>query len=168
MSPTHWVVCKSCGRKFDIAKKGGVYDGSRYYCKPCAKEIQQMIRANRANTASTDEADSLISNRDPFGATKQKPWFSRNWKIVIGIFFLIGGIGLIEDDIQIALFWILLGAGLMFLQFLPKIKSIRYEKFQNSQKEAEIREKAEAPKFCRKCGAKTKGDFCEYCGSKLD
>lgn len=45
---------------------------------------------------------------------------------------------------------------------------------QNKREDKEAEEAAyqaqldNAPKTCPKCGATTKGQFCEYCGSKLD
>ena len=49
MSSAHWVVCKECGKKFDVSKKGGYYNGTRYTCKSCARKIK---------TANKGEKDS--------------------------------------------------------------------------------------------------------------
>ena len=34
--------------------------------------------------------------------------------------------------------------------------------------EAQKKAEAERPRYCSRCGAATKGSFCEYCGSALD
>jgi glycerol uptake facilitator-like aquaporin len=64
-----------------------------------------------------------------------------------------------------ALFGILIGAALLFFQYYPQVKA---KKQQKEKMESENRAIAEQVKFCKTCGARTKGLFCEYCGSKLD
>ena len=148
MGPSHWVICRMCGMKFDFEKKGGYYDGSRYICKSCGK----MVKKQLVN-------ESLTS-----GAVNGS-WFARNWKILFGIMFLIGGLGNIGEDWEAALFGILIGAALLFFQYYPQVKA---KKQQKEKMESENRAIAEQVKFCKTCGARTKGLFCEYCGTKLD
>ena len=149
MAPTHWVVCKLCGRKFDVERKGGYYDGLRYVCKSCGKKVKKDAR-ERGNSTQPQNNNT---------------WFKRNWKILFGIIFLIGGLGNIGQDWRAALFGTIIGAGLTYLHFYPQFKAKKQEK---EQKEAELIAIAEQIKFCKACGAKTKGSYCEFCGSKLD
>lgn len=143
MAPAHWVICKLCGKQFDVEKRGGYYDGNRYICKQCGKLVKKQA-----------ETEGLV----------QKSWFSRNWKIVIGIFFLIGGFGNIGTEGQAAIFGIVVGIGLLFWHYFP---GIRAKKQLKDQVEAEQRAIAEQVKHCSTCGARTKGSECEYCGSVL-
>jgi len=149
MVPTHWVVCKYCGKKFDVEKKGGYFDGTRYICKSCGKMIKKQAKANTLNL-NTNSNDT---------------WFKKYWKILFGVFFLIGGFGNIGQDWEAAIFGVLTGAGLLFYNFYPQIKAKNQEK---EQKEAEQKARAEERKNCKACGAQTKGDYCEFCGSRLD
>jgi len=149
MAPSHWVVCKLCGRKFDVEKQGGVYDGSRYICKSCVKMMKKGEKLNRSTT------DTKASSS----------WFSKNWKILFGVIFLIGGLGNIGKNSDAAIFGTLIGIGLTIMHFYSENKAKKQEK---TQKEAELKAIDEEIKFCKICGAKTKGMYCEYCGSKLD
>ena len=149
MPPTHWVICKNCGRKFDVGKKGGYYDGSRYVCKSCGKLVKKQVKER--------EDDTNPKNNDT--------WFKRNWKILFGIIFLIGGLGNIGQDWRAAIFGTIIGAGLTYFHFYPQIKARNQEK---EQIETELRVRAEEIKKCKTCGARTKGTYCEFCGTKLE
>jgi membrane protein insertase Oxa1/YidC/SpoIIIJ len=162
--PSHWVVCKLCGRQFDVEKKGGVFDGNRYICKSCSKK--KVIQRNNNGEAT-------------YTPSENKSWFKATWKILFGIFFLIGGFGNIGQDGQSALFGIIIGVLLTFAHFYPRMKARRLEKAEKAAeinaknaeleaKRAEVKEIAEAPKRCKTCGATTKGKICEYCGSLLE
>lgn len=162
---SHWVVCKICGRQFDFKKAGGVYDGNRHICKSCSKKV----------------VPSQTVTGDMGYYTQNKSWFKTNWKIIFGIFFLIGGFGNIGQDGQAAISGIIIGAVLVVAHFYPAIKTARLKKAETKadleakQREADLRTrvmelqaKAEEPKRCKTCGATTKGKICEYCGSLLD
>lgn len=161
--PSYWVVCKFCGRLFDVCKEGGAYDGNRHICKSCVK------------TMFTPRG----INGDIVQIPQEQSWFKTNWKIFFGIFFLIGGFGNIGQNGQSALFGIIVGAVLTYAHFYPQIKVRRLEKAEKAAelnkkkaeleaKRAEVQAIAEEPKRCKACGATTRGKICEYCGSLLD
>jgi len=154
MRPAHWVVCKTCGNQFDVSKRGGYFDGKRYICKRCGKLVKKQA-----------EAEGL----------KEKSWFSRNWKVVMGIFFLIGGWGNLGVHWDGFLFGIIVGIGLLFWQYYPPFLAKKQLKRQFEVEKREKAEQAESErkaieeqiKHCTSCGARTKGIVCEYCGSVL-
>lgn len=155
MPPAHWVVCKICGSQFDVNKRGGYFDGNRYVCKRCEMLVKKQA-----------EAESLI----------EKTWWSRNWKVVVGILFLIGGWGNRGANWDAALFGITVGFGLLFWQYYPPLRAKKQQKDQLEAEQRAIAEKVateqrmikEQVKHCTTCGARTKGTICEYCGSILD
>ncbi len=108
MPPARWVICKLCGTQFDVNTRGGYYDGRRYICKRCAK----LIKKQKISEGFTGEPgnDSYVN----IYREKPKSWFSKNWKVVIGIFLLLGGIGNIGKDWDTVLFGVLLGSLLIF------------------------------------------------------
>ncbi len=112
------------------------------------------------------------SNNEASRANEGNPWFKDNWKIVFGVVFLIGGIGNIGKDNGTAVIAIIVGIGLVFAHFYPMVKAKKLEKAEKEAeqkaKEEELKAIADEIKFCKTCGAKTKGSFCEYCGSKLE
>lgn len=160
---SYWVVCKYCGRLFDYGKEGGGFDGNKYICISCLKTTRSQQKING----------------DLVHISQNQSWFKRNWKILFGVFFLIGGFGNIGENVQSALFGIIVGAVLTYAHFHPQIKAIRLEKAEKAAeleareaelkaKRAEVQAVAEEPKRCKACGATTKGKICEYCGSLLD
>ena len=161
--PSYWVVCKFCGTLFDVGRDGGAYDGERHICKSCVR-----------NVVTPRGMNSAVVQIPP-----DQSWFKKNWKILIGIFFLIGGFGSIGEDSQVAAFGIVVGTVLTFAHFLPWLKALRLKKAEKAAeqsarwaeldaKKAELQAVAEEPKRCKACGATTKGKICEYCGSLLD
>ena len=72
-----------------------------------------------------------------------------------------------------------IGLGLISWALVPIVKEKldrRAAAKKNAEREAKLREQLEAerlaaanrPRYCKHCGATTKGDACEYCGSPLD
>lgn len=141
MAPAHWVICKICGRKFDFEKEGGSYDGTRYICKPCVKNLEALEKAK-----------------------KEAGWFKRNWKILFGVIFLIGGFGNIGENWEAALFGIIVGAGLTFWHIFPKAKA---KKEAIEEREAIQKAQDEKITICPYCGGMTTGSKCEFCGMPL-
>jgi len=110
---------------------------------------------------------------------QDQSWFKINWKILVGVFFLIGGFGNIGENVEAAIFGIIVGVALTLAHFYPWIKALRLKKAEKAAeqsarwaeldaKRAELQAVAEEPKRCKACGATTKGKICEYCGSLLD
>jgi DNA-directed RNA polymerase subunit RPC12/RpoP len=156
-----------------VQKRGGYYDGNRYICKHCGKRLKNQDQVS-AQTALSDDSisktDRLIYDSAVF-MPKEKSWWSKNWKIVIGIFFLIGGFGNIGEAWDIAIIGILIGFALLFSQYYPWISAKRQQKVKAEAEKAAKAEQqraiAEQVKHCTTCGANTKGIICEYCGSIL-
>ena len=161
--PSYWVVCKFCGTLFDVGRDGGAYDGERHICKSCVKTVVTP-RGWNGNIVPISQDQS---------------WFKTNWKMLLGVLFLISGFGNLGQDKDAALTGIIIGAVLSFAHILPWIKAWRLKKAEKAAeqsarwaeldaKKAELQAVAEEPKRCKACGATTKGKICEYCGSLLE
>ena len=93
-------------------------------------------------------------------------------KLIIGALFFFACIGA-DMEIGARLFGIVIGLGLIAWAVLPRIMPKYLEK--KKEKDAAARQAAEAataevkrlntPWKCPSCGAMTKGDACEYCGT---
>lgn len=159
MGRAHWVVCKSCVRKFNVEREGGRYDGSRYICNRCYRKIKAAAR----------QQQGLIPTPKP----DQPSWFSKYWKLLIGFIFLIGGLGNMGIDWKAALFGILVGIGLLLWHFWPQISTKRQSTLaQNNLSVVKYPGQFNPPQppplpffECNSCGAQTKGPVCEYCGT---
>lgn len=146
----HLVVCESCGRQFD-ANKGGRYNKAtrRYTCKSCCK--QQAGDVREKSTGMRQSTGAMIA------------------KIVIGVLFLVVGLTSGELDAGGRIVGVVIAVGLIAWALIPYFKAKKAQEAEAAQSAA-ARDAAEfarlnTPWTCPACGAKTKGDACEYCGA---
>lgn len=143
MASKHIVVCQNCGRQFD-ANRGGYYNRTtrRYTCKSCG---------NRARTGMKQSKGAMIA------------------KIAFGVIFILAGFSSPESGWSIGYFLtaLVIGGALIAWGIMPYLKARRIEKEAAEQAELYRRKFEEQPVICPHCGAKTKGNVCEYCGSPI-
>ena len=149
MARKHIVVCQNCGRQFD-ANRGGYYNNQtrRYTCKNCGKQIKGDAREQA--TGMRQSMGGMIA------------------KLAIGAIFLLVALTNGELDAGGRIVGIVMGAALIAWGLLPYLKA-KKEKDAAAAQSAAARDAAEfarlnTPWTCPACGAKTKGDACEYCG----
>lgn len=148
----HLVTCVECGRQFD-ANKGGYYNKTtrRYTCKSCGKKIQGDARER--TTGMRQSTGAMIA------------------KIAVGVLFLV--IAVTEEMEPSARgVGIVLAAALIAWGLVPYFKAKKAREAAAADAAA-AREAAEflrqnEKKTCPACGATTKGDACEYCGTRLN
>lgn len=144
MASKHIVVCQNCGRQFD-ANKGGYYNKTtrRYTCKACG---------NQAKTGMKQSKCAMIA------------------KIFFGLMFIIVGIAPPEPNefsVSTFLIGLVIGVALIAWGIMPYIKAKKIEKAEAEQAELFRRKLADQVVICPHCGARTKGNVCEYCGSPI-
>lgn len=148
MARKHIVVCQNCGRQFD-ASKGGYYNNQtrRYTCKKCGKQIKG------------DAREQATGMRQSMGAMIAK--------IAVGVMFLL--VALTSGDLEggARAVGIVMAAALIAWGLLPYFKA-KKARDAAAAETAASRAAAEfarlnTPWTCPACGAKTKGDACEYC-----
>lgn len=155
----HMVICMSCGKRFD-ASRGGYYFKSqrRYMCPKCGKTHNREVKEEQA-----DEREARTGMRQTTGAMIAK--------FAVGALFIC--VGLFGGDMEFGarMVGLILGLALIAWGALPIIKTKKAYAEAEQRRQAEIaRQAAEAealrnmPWTCPACGAKTKGDACEYCG----
>lgn len=150
MAKQHIVVCQECGKQFDAAH-GGYYNSAtrRYTCKSCGKRLK------------ADARESATGMRQSSGAMIVK--------IAVGVLFIIAAFS--TGSVGGTLTGIVVGLALIAWGLLPWWKVKKAEKDEadriRAAQEAEAFARANEPKVCPACGAKTKGEKCEYCGSPL-
>lgn len=149
MAKKHIVVCQNCGRQFD-ASKGGYYNNQtrRYTCKKCGKQI------------TGDAREKATGMRQSMGGMIAK--------LAIGVIFLLVALTNGELDAGGRIVGIVIGAALIAWGLVPYLKAKKENEAAAAQAAAS-RQAAEfarlnTPWTCPACGAKTKGDACEYCG----
>lgn len=151
MAQKHMVVCVECGRQFD-ASRGAHYDPKtrRYTCKSCVKKYNADVREH--STGMRQSTGAMIA------------------KIVFGVMFIIVAL---TGDLEMSArgVGIVLGLGLIAWGLLPWWKARKANEAAAARAQAEKAAaeyaRANAPKTCPACGARTKGDVCEYCGAAL-
>ena len=147
MSKQHIVVCQNCGRQFD-ASRGGYYNSStrRYTCKSCGKKLKADAREGA--TGMRQSTGAMIA------------------KTAVGVLFLIAAFS--TGTAGATLTGIVVGLALIVWGLLPwyKVKKAAADEAKRAATEAAAAEAARLaePWTCPACGAKTKGDVCEYCG----
>lgn len=148
MARKHIVVCRECGRQFDV-NKGGYYDklSGRYTCKSCGKRINGDVRER--STGMRQSKGAMIA------------------KIAIGVIFLIVSLSSGELDAAGRAIGIVIAAALIAWALLPYFKAKKDREAAAARSAAEEFARRNAPKKCPACGAMTKGDNCEYCGAAL-
>lgn len=88
-------------------------------------------------------------------------------KLAFGALFL--ATSFTSDGLSAGAFWV----GIVFALALVAWAVIPLLQYKKAQKEAaqagarQIREKLLEPRQCLNCGATTRGEVCEYCGSRL-
>ena len=154
----HMVTCMSCGKRFD-ASRGGYYFKSkqRYMCKKCGREHNREIKEEQA-----DVREAQTGMRQTTGAMIAK--------IAIGLICVISCIGG-EMEIAARLLGIVVGLALiawgLLPWLLPRLKAKKEAEAEAARLAAEAERLAGEPKICPACGARTKGESCEYCGTPL-
>ena len=152
------VICQNCGKQFD-ASKGGYYNSQsrRYTCKSCGAKLKKERKEIQA-----DQREARTGMLQSQGAMIAK--------IVIGAIFIIsafttGSVGPTILGIVIGLALIAWG---VLPWYLPKKAAADAEKKAAAEAVAAEEQRLNKPKICPACGAKTKGDECEYCGAPLE
>ena len=156
--PKHIVICVECGKQFD-ASWGGYYDKStrRYTCKSCAKKIKKGERqAQKEQEADVREATTGM--RQSSGAMIAK--------IAFGVLFIISAFQ--TGSVGSTLVGLVIGVALIAWGALPAYSAKRSAQAAEAEALRATEEEANKPKRCSACGAVTKGNYCEYCGSPLD
>lgn len=156
MAQKHMVVCQRCGRQFD-ANKGASYDrqSRRYTCKRCLKEMAGNTREKA--TGMRQSTGAMIA------------------KIVFGALFvliaLVNGIPQVAESpaegITFILTGLACGAALLAWGLVPYFKAKKAQDAAAARNMAAEIAQQNAPKKCPACGAMTKGDVCEFCGTAL-
>lgn len=154
----HMVICRDCGKQFD-ASKGGYYlkSSGRYLCPKCGRANNKEAKEAQAN-----ERERKTGMRQSQGAMIAK--------IVIGVLFIVSAFT--TGSVGATLVGIVIGLGLIAWGFLPwylakKAAAAEVARLA-AEKAAEEEKRLNAPKICPTCGAKTKGEVCEYCGAPLE
>lgn len=152
----HIVTCVECGRQFD-ANRGGYYDkkSRRYTCKECGRKI------NAARNKSGSSASKVTKKEVTIAGIVLK--------FAIGLLFIACGFSSPSDGWTVTYFLtcLILGGALVFWGILS-YKKMKADEAEKHRIEVKNRIAAqERPKTCPSCGAITKGDVCEYCGSPL-
>lgn len=158
-------ICGRCGKTID-ADKEGYYDKSlqRWICHTCAKAILEEQKQRKIENAGKPDLS---------GVKKQKP-IALILKLVFGVIFVCV---CFSKDMELGarILALVVGLALIGWALLPFYKTRKAILAAQQRQQAEIdRQAAEAerlanaPKICPACGAKTKGDACEYCGTPLD
>lgn len=160
------VICVECGRRFDAEVEGARYDPSsrRYTCMDCAKKEEEYAARRRIENAGKPDFS---------GVKKQKPL-----ALILKLFFGVVCVCVcFSKDMEFGARILALVVGLALLAWaaFPFYKGRKAVLEAKARQQAEIdRQAAEAerlanvPKVCPACGAQTKGDKCEYCGSPLN
>ena len=149
----HLETCRRCGKQFDAdTDPGALYDRSRkeYVCSNCARAMESRnFRANRGRNPSV-------------GGTIAKAFFA--------LMFLIVAFDM--EETGETLMAVVIGLALLAWAVLPWLRRKRAEQQAAREWEADrravtaaLRRERNAPWTCESCGATTKGDRCEYCGS---
>lgn len=156
MAQKHMVVCVDCGRQFD-ASRGAYYDPKtrRYTCKSCVKKYNADVREH--STGMRQSTGAMIA------------------KIVFGALFVISGFttGIpamgenFASGFGALLMAIILGGALLAWGLVPYFKAKKAQDAAAARSMAAEIARQNAPKKCPACGAMTKGDVCEFCGSAL-
>lgn len=151
MAAQHLVVCQHCGRQFD-ANRGGYYNNQtrRYTCKSCGKKLEGDARERTTGMRQSKTAMII--------------------KLVIAALFLVSSL---TGDLELGArgVGIVLAAGLAAWALVPYFSAKKAREAEAARAAAD-RAAAEAARMnerkkCPACGAMTKGDHCEYCGSPL-
>lgn len=152
----HLVVCVMCGRQFD-ANRGGYYNSRthRYTCKTCGVGPVAQPAAARSSVPNPVTAKSLLS-----------PMIG---KCIIAGLILFGGLVFLAYGGWFFTLLALAGAvALALTGIIPYVKRKKLEDRMKAEILAAQEEKRNRQKTCPKCGATTKGQVCEFCGSPLE
>lgn len=150
MAAKHLVICERCGKQFD-ANKGGRYNSNtrRYTCKSCWKQISGDARER--STGMRQSTGAMIA------------------KIAVGVMFLIVAVTSKELDGPSRGVGIVLAAALIAWALIPYFKAKKAKEAAAAQatiaRDAAEYARLNTPWTCPACGAKTKGESCEYCGA---
>ena len=153
----HMVTCLSCGKRFD-ANRGGYYLKSRqrYLCPKCGKEHNREVKEERA-----DVREAQTGMRQSTGAMIAK--------IAVGALFFF--VAFTMDSAGSVIVGLVIGLALiawgLLPWLLPRLQAKKAAAAEAAAARAEAERLANEPKVCPACGAHTKGEKCEYCGSPL-
>lgn len=153
----HMVTCLSCGKRFD-ANRGGYYLKSRqrYLCPKCGKEHNREVKEERA-----DVREAQTGMRQSMGAMIAK--------IAVGALFFF--VAFTMDSAGSVIVGLVIGLALiawgLLPWLLPRLQAKKDAEAEAAAARAEAERLANEPKICPACGAHTKGEKCEYCGSPL-
>lgn len=177
MSDKNTVTCARCGRK--IQKTSGDYlvTKGRVLCKLCVRdELSRTVSSGQTDEASLNMAvaSGEITPEQATIASANNSKAKLIWAIVLLVVGLVGlGNAANEERSYLIVCIVLIAAGLLLLalwffgrkKLAAAIKTERERRLRMKEsREAAVKN---APKRCPHCGASTKGEICEYCGSPL-
>ena len=150
MATKHMVICKECGRQFN-ANYGHGYNSKsrRYVCPRCMREIE--------------------SNRRLYTTGMKQSKVAMILKIVFGLLFIGAGFSSPEGGWSVGYFFtaLVIGGALLAWGLVPYFKAKKQKQEEDDLLQQAEEELANEVKKCPACGAMSKGNFCEYCGSRL-
>ena len=149
MAKRRQVTCEECGRRFTPGSIIYHYDrkSRRYTCNSCYRRLygkQTHILGQKAWAFALKVFFGLMFVLVAFSPDKAK-----------------------EDWLSTSILGIVIGLGLFAWAAIPVIKEKQYRREQEEYSEALRRKIENQTTVCSHCGATTKGDVCEYCGSPL-
>lgn len=172
----HNVTCVKCGLVFDASEPGFSYDefSRRYTCPECTERnriaaIEYAAKRKiweKEAAAEREKQEARRRRQDREAAIEKKKQSAKMKqsigamiaKIAVGCLFLVVSFGM--DNAGEVCVGLILAAALIAWGFVPY--------FMAKKKQEELRRKeARRKKVCPACGATTRGDTCEYCGSDL-
>lgn len=154
----HPVICVNCGKQFD-ANRGGYYNRStkRYTCKACAN-------AAKKRAAAVSSEKKAVERQAATGTRQSKT--AMIIKIAVGALFILCSPSM--SGVAETLLALAVGAALIAWGLIPYFRGKKELKRREEEKAAADRYVANLPRTCPRCGANTKGDVCEFCGSPLN
>ena len=177
MSDKNTVTCARCGRKTQKTSGEYLVTKGRVLCKLCVREeLSRTVSSGQTDKTSLNMAvaSGEITPEQATIASAKNSKTKLIWAIVL---FFIGVVGLgnaaNEERSYLIVCILLIAAGLLLLAiwFFGKKKladAIKTERERRLRiKESRETAAKNASKTCPHCGAATKGEICEYCGSPL-
>lgn len=158
MARKHYVSCVRCGLQFDASRGGFSYDedSRRYTCPDCVKRMRREREEYKKSRAKREREEAVEKQKQ--SATMKQSLGAMIAKIAVGCLFLVASFGM--DNAGEVCVGLILAAALIAWGLVPY--------FMAKKKQEELRRKeARRKKVCPACGATTRGNVCEYCGSDL-
>ncbi len=180
MAAKNTVRCSQCGRFFDRNFGEYLVSKGRYLCPACTKKRAVLPATPEKRSYESDVRMAVamgeMTPEQATIATYRESKAKLIWGIVLIVIGLVGAAGVEEEENTAAYLttcFLLIAGGALLLFFhlraKRRLKAAILAERQRHEKEADQFEQilSNAPKKCPNCGAATKGEVCEYCGSPL-